>query len=73
MVIGQIEGGIGITEVRSDMTHTKEMKKDSQLIRINVEFQIKDDHLKNDKPLQDVFEIILNNINLSKLVNSGDG
>lgn len=56
------------------MSLSKEQIKGQQLMRLNVEFESKEDCcLKDDKPLQDVFDIILDHINLSELVNSGDG
>lgn len=47
--------------------------KRNQQLKVNVEFQSSKEEHKDDKPLQDVFEIILHNIKVNELVNNGDG
>lgn|GEM_PF-6889960 len=55
------------------MSQSIEPIKSQAVVRLNVEFQLKHEDQKNEQPLLDVFEIMLNHINISELVKSGDG
>lgn len=55
------------------MSDSKEIKSNQYVIGVEFDSCSKDQHPKDDKPLQDVFDIILNQINISGAIKSGDG
>lgn len=48
-------------------------KRNQQELQVKVDFRIDNEHTKDDKPLQEVFDIIMNHMNVSEMIKSGKG